>query len=151
MTHEEAKAAILEREAAAKVNLCCVPTAEEEALLASGEFCAEELWGGRRPTCPKCIGQEGPVPIGEKYDSVLRPFVNLMAQELHANAHKGDRPGWLKMTALECLQEVYYHVAKLKAAVESKDTAHIAEYAADVANLCMMLTDIEGALGVEKP
>ena len=34
---------------------CCVPTAEEEMLLATGEYTPEELWGGRQPTCPKCI------------------------------------------------------------------------------------------------
>lgn len=34
---------------------CCEPTAEEEALLASGEYRPEELWGGPRPTCPKCF------------------------------------------------------------------------------------------------
>lgn len=35
---------------------CCVPTPEEEQLLASGDYRPEELWGGPRPTCPKCIG-----------------------------------------------------------------------------------------------
>ena len=34
---------------------CCKPTAEEEALLASGEYRPEELWGGSRPTCPQCF------------------------------------------------------------------------------------------------
>lgn len=38
---------------------CCVPTAEEEVLLAAGDCTPEELWGGRRPTCPKCIGRAG--------------------------------------------------------------------------------------------
>lgn len=40
---------------------CCRPTPEELKLLASGEYRAEELWGGDRPTCPKCIGKE---PVG---------------------------------------------------------------------------------------
>lgn len=39
---------------------CCKPTADEEVLLATGEYTPEELWGGRRPTCPKCIGDEQP-------------------------------------------------------------------------------------------
>lgn len=39
----------------ATVGKCCVPSAEEEALLAAGDCTPEELWGGRRPTCPKCI------------------------------------------------------------------------------------------------
>lgn len=38
--------------------VCCAPTAEEEALLATGEYTFEELWGGREPTCPKCIGSK---------------------------------------------------------------------------------------------
>lgn len=37
---------------------CCEPTADEEVLLATGEYTPEELWGGNRPTCPKCIGDE---------------------------------------------------------------------------------------------
>lgn len=36
---------------------CCIPTDEERALLAAGEYTPEELWGGPRPTCPKCIGK----------------------------------------------------------------------------------------------
>lgn len=34
---------------------CCRPTADEEVLLATGEYTPEELWGGPRPTCPKCL------------------------------------------------------------------------------------------------
>lgn len=33
---------------------CCVPTAQEEALLAQGEYRPEELWGSSEPSCPKC-------------------------------------------------------------------------------------------------
>lgn len=36
---------------------CCTPTAEEKALLAAGDCTPEELWGGSKPTCPKCIGR----------------------------------------------------------------------------------------------
>lgn len=35
---------------------CCTPSAVDLALLAGGDYCAEELWGGPHPTCPKCIG-----------------------------------------------------------------------------------------------
>lgn len=34
---------------------CCEPTEEELALIQSGDYRPEELWGGTRPTCPKCI------------------------------------------------------------------------------------------------
>ncbi len=38
---------------------CCTPTDEERALLAAGDCTPEELWGGPRPTCPKCIKPAG--------------------------------------------------------------------------------------------
>ena len=36
---------------------CCEPTAEEQALLAAGDYRPEELWGGSRPACPKRINK----------------------------------------------------------------------------------------------
>jgi len=36
---------------------CCTPTADELKLLAEGGYTPEELWGGSRPTCPKCFGK----------------------------------------------------------------------------------------------
>lgn len=91
-----------------------------------------------------------PLPATEqnKYDVVLKPFTRLMERELHANSSKGDRPAWLKMTAGECLLEIYYHAGKLHKAVHGSQGDGILEYAADVANLSMMLTDIVGALGI---
>ena len=88
--------------------------------------------------------------VGEvsKYDEVLKPFLAMMEKELHANAGKGDRLGWLGMTAGECLLEIYYHLGKLQKAVKNGDGDGICEYAADVANMSMMLTDICGALGL---
>lgn len=83
-----------------------------------------------------------------KYDEVLKPFLAMMEKELHANAGKGDRPGWLGMSAAECLLEIYYHLGKLQKAVKDGDGDGICEYAADVANMSMMLTDICGALNL---
>lgn len=37
--------------------VCCEPTAEELKLLAEGSYTPEELWGGPRPTCPKCFNK----------------------------------------------------------------------------------------------
>lgn len=85
-----------------------------------------------------------------KYGFVLRPFVAAMARELHANAHKGDRPGWLTMSGRQALEEIYYHVSKLHYAVRHDDAAGVVEYAADVANMCMMLVDTLGLLKVEE-
>lgn len=83
-----------------------------------------------------------------KYDEVLKPFMGMMEKELHANSGKGDRPGWLSMSADTCMLEIYYHLGKLQKAVKDGNGDGICEYAADVANLSMMLTDICGALNL---
>lgn len=82
----------------------------------------------------------------QKYDDTLLPFFAMMRKELHANAGKGDRPGWLAMSAETCLLEIFYHLGKLQKAVKKGDGDGMSEYAADVANMCMMLLDICGAL-----
>lgn len=89
------------------------------------------------------------VALTGKYGAVLRPFVAMMDAELHANAGKGDRPGWLAMSADTCLLEIYYHVAKLQKAVRKDQGNAICEHAADVANMAMMLVDICGGLNDE--
>jgi hypothetical protein len=83
-----------------------------------------------------------------KYDEVLKPFMRLMEKELHANSGKGDRPAWLSMSADRCMLEIYYHAAKLQKAVKDGNGDQIVEYAADIANLSMMMTDLCGALGL---
>lgn len=82
----------------------------------------------------------------EKYDDTLLPFLGFMRKELHANASKGDRTGWLKMTPEVALLEIYWHTAKLSAAVKNKDSAAITEHSADVANMAMMLLDVCGGI-----
>lgn len=86
--------------------------------------------------------QPASVAVAQKYDDTLLPFVALMRTELHANAGKGDRPGWLAMSSDTCLLEIIYHFGKLQASVKRGDCDGMAEYAADVANMCMMLLDI---------
>lgn len=83
-----------------------------------------------------------------KYGSVLRPFMAMMEAELHANSGKGDRPGWLAMSAEQCMLEIYYHAAKLQKAVKKNDMQGVREYTADVANMSMMLADICGWLDI---
>jgi hypothetical protein len=85
-------------------------------------------------------------PMGGKYAEVLVPFVALMEHELHANSSKGDRPGWLTMAREVALLEIYWHAAKLSAAVKNNDAALIREHAADVANMAMMALDVCGHL-----
>lgn len=97
-----------------------------------------------------CRVAEGPAAdaLYGKYGDVLRPFVMAMERELHANASKGDRPGWLTMSAEFALLEIYYHLAKLQKAVKDDNGPGIQEYAADVANMSMMLLDICGGLAL---
>jgi hypothetical protein len=105
-------------------------------------------------TEPPAEGVQVQRPVGlhalhGKYGNVLGPFVTLMEAELHANARKGDRPGWLSMTPEVGLLEIYWHTAKLSAAVKNKDGALIREHSADVANMAMMLLDVCGGLDVQ--
>lgn len=37
----------------------CEPSEQDLKLIREGDYCAEELWGGRKPTCPNCIGKDG--------------------------------------------------------------------------------------------
>ena len=83
-----------------------------------------------------------------KYDEVLIPFLGMMRRELHANSAKGDREGWLSMSAAKCFSEINYHVEKLGAAIRDGGGDAIGEHAADVANLSMMLADICGSLAL---
>ena len=79
-----------------------------------------------------------------KYDDTLLPFLANMRHELHQNSGKGDRPGWLTMSRDTALLEIYWHTAKLSAAVKNNDAALIREHSADVANMAMMLADVCG-------
>ena len=90
--------------------------------------------------------QPAVVQVPQKYDDVLLPFLSLMRRELHANSGKGDRQGWLSMDANTALLEVYYHLSKLQKAVRDNEGLGIQEYAADVANMAMMVLDVCGGI-----
>ena len=116
-----------------------------------------DLTGEWRGYCVCPVGielKDRPAPdsnattLAKKYDDTLLPFLALMRKELHANAGKGDRPGWLSMTADTCMLEIIYHFGKLQASVKRGDGDGMAEYGADVANLCMMLLDICGVINL---
>lgn len=99
---------------------------------------------------------------------VLGAFVEHMQRELAANSGKGDRPGWMRDTPRDLLAEIQHHYVKLHAVVVEVDREEkgqtsrpvpwgatmatrelVAEFAADVANMAMMLADRCGALSVE--
>ena len=85
-------------------------------------------------------------PLSGKYGDVLTPFLQMMEAELHANAHKGDRPGWLAMSHPVAMLEIHDHVGKLQKALKDSNLYAMREYAADTANMCMMLLDLCGGL-----
>lgn len=97
---------------------------------------------------PEAALRDRNAPLQGKYGEVLAPFLALMEAELHANSRKGDRPGWLAMSSDVALLEIYWHTAKLSAAVKNRDAALIREHSADVANMAMMLLDVCGGLTV---
>lgn len=114
--------------------------AEKARVCGGGAF---DIW---EEICER-FGNAPPAPVAsDKYDEVLLPFLAMMRNELHANAGKGDRPGWLSMTPGECLLEIYYHLGKLQKGVNDGNELWITEYSADVANMAMMLADICGRL-----
>ena len=85
-------------------------------------------------------------PVAQKYDDTLLPFMAMMRKELHANSHKGDREGWLKMDVGRATHEIYHHYEKLENAAGARDYPQIAEYCADIANCAMMVVDVCGLL-----
>lgn len=98
--------------------------------------------------------------------AVLGAFVRQMQSELAANSGKGDRPAWLRDEPRDLLAEVQHHYVKLHAAVVEWDRVLagksarplpwpgelldlIGEFAADVANMSMMVADRCGAFAGE--
>lgn len=77
------------------------------------------------------------------FDRLIGVFSALMRKELLANSKKGDRPAWLKLTARDIVSDIYYHTGKLQLAVEEGNLEKIREYSADVANLALMVVDVE--------
>jgi hypothetical protein len=78
------------------------------------------------------------------YLNVARTFSEQMINELIANHDKGGRTGpngWLSYDDKLFLNELYYHVGKLQAALKSQDVELIKELSADVANFGLMIYD----------
>lgn len=130
----------------------------------------DRLTMNTRAACVACGGVDSPCGCA----TVLDAFTDAMRNELRANVGKGGRlglngtPGWVHADPRWLLAEVFDHAAKLQlAAVEhlrrdrgmhprplpwgDRDTASLVrEFAADTANMAMMLTDcldvLEGAI-----
>lgn len=79
-------------------------------------------------------------------EQLLTRFLRLMATELAANDHKGNRPGWLKMSSRDAVAELLYHAAKLSYAVRQFEQGDgpiedVCEFAADCGNCALMVLD----------
>jgi hypothetical protein len=77
---------------------------------------------------------------------LLEAFVVRMAEEMAANSHKGNRPGWKEVGTRYMVSEVTYHTAKLMYALRQYEQGEgppdkVAEFAADTANCCMIVGD----------
>ncbi|MDU9415191.1 hypothetical protein [Pseudomonas sp. zfem005] len=118
----------------------------------NGDRNGKTVDGGQEWTVGFTLKGENPhADEPEKYAEVLLPFLKLMETELHANAGKGDRPGWLAMDRKTALLEIFYHLSKLQKALKVGNNDGIREHAADTANMCMMLVDICGLLTASDP
>ncbi|MBI5270646.1 MAG: hypothetical protein HY856_13325 [Burkholderiales bacterium] len=126
------------------------PVAVVRSVAGAGSDAVKVTWMGGFPQVGMRLYAAPAAPAAQaepqKYDDTLMPFLHLMRGELHANAAKGDRPGWLQMDRNTALLEIYWHTAKLSAAMKNNDTARIAEHCADVGNMAMMLADVCGVL-----
>jgi len=80
----------------------------------------------------------------EEMASVVEEMAREMRMELLANVRKGNRQVWKAMPPMQLLMEVYYHAGKLQQAIVCEDKQKIREYAADVANMAMMVADAFG-------
>ena len=85
------------------------------------------------------------------HEAPFEAFVQAMADELRANAHKGDRAAWLQDDPWVLVSEVLYHAAKLSYALRQYrqgdgPAERVLEFAADTANMAMMVADSAGVL-----
>lgn len=70
-------------------------------------------------------------------------FVARMEKELQANIHQGDWNAWLPSPGLG-VNEIEHHLEKLKTALVSGNPEQVSEYAADIANISMRISDVHG-------
>ena len=74
---------------------------------------------------------------------IREEFIQRMDCELVANERKGDWNTWTPDKD-QGMSELQHHVNKLQAAMMAGDRASISEYAADVANISMKISEIHG-------
>ena len=74
---------------------------------------------------------------------VRQSFVDRMELELIANMDKGDWRTWSPDDA-DMLGELNHHVVKLARALGRVEREKVGEFAADVANIAMRISEIHG-------
>ena len=70
-------------------------------------------------------------------------FVQCMEKELQANRDQGDWNAW-QPTPGQGVNEIEHHLEKLKGALASAKPEEVSEYAADIANIAMRISDTHG-------
>lgn len=64
-----------------------------------------------------------------------------MQKELEANSHKGEIGDWKDCDIEYLSNDVLYHAAKMIHAIRHGETEKVIEFAADTANMAMMVRD----------
>ncbi|MEE4662822.1 hypothetical protein V2L09_02670 [Pseudomonas alliivorans] len=107
---------------AAQPLACCTPTAEENALLAAGDYRPEELWGvGGKPSCPKCYAAPQPPALGDEVeigigsDEVIEEL-KMMADMADNNEDPDDHMMYMRWLA--AIRSANAQVAPLQAEIE---------------------------------
>lgn len=78
-------------------------------------------------------------------------FAEMMKNELDENFFKGDREAWQTWSLDSGIEEIEYHLEKLKFVIEQKDPDRIKEHSADIGNCCMILLDLYGYIEPQEP
>lgn len=115
------------------------------------------VWPSGTTTCPECGGALFDYVRGDACPCC--EFASAMLAEIRANAHKGGRcglGGWIASDYRVLVGEVLYHAAKLSYAARQLaqgdgDRAKVLEFAADTANMAMMVADNLGAFAGSAP
>lgn len=117
------------------------------------------------PRLPVSSDAVGWLACNDEERKIFERFVTLMANELAANAAKGNRPAWLQMDRKQAIAEIHWHLSKLAVAAKLNDEGanwndpfepqgsddqradKVRELGADVANCALMAVDVMGLLG----
>ncbi|WP_162888977.1 hypothetical protein [Pseudomonas syringae] len=115
---------------AAQPPACCTPTAEENALLAAGDYRPEELWGvGGKPSCPKCYTAPQPpalsgVPAGLDLQRIVTEALMGMIAAVTSTSPPANEPPppFIQAGIDRAVSRISAHIAPLQAEIERRDS-----------------------------